>query len=77
MIKKNIIIISLIFFLSNCGFSPIYLNNGNVNFSIEQVNYTGDRELNNFLKTSLKNYKNDKSDNKIFIKSNSEYRKLF
>jgi hypothetical protein len=45
MIKKNIIIISLIFFLGNCGFTPIYLNNTNVNFSIEKINYTGDREL--------------------------------
>ena len=51
MIKKNILIISLLIFLSNCGFTPIYLNNKNINFSIEQVNYTGDRELNNFLKT--------------------------
>ncbi len=50
MIKKNIIVISLIFFLTNCGFSPIYIKNTNTNFSIENVNYQGDRELNNFLK---------------------------
>ena len=53
MIRKNIIFLSLIFFLTNCGFTPVYLNNTNVNFSVEQVNYTGDRELNNFLKTNL------------------------
>ena len=58
MIKKNIIILSIIFFLTNCGFSPIYLKNENRNFSIEKVIYTGDRELNNFLKSNLKNYKN-------------------
>ena len=54
MIKKKIIFINLIFFLSNCGFTPIYLKNTDVNFSIEQINYTGDTELNNFLKTNLK-----------------------
>ena len=58
MIKKNVIILSLIFFLTNCGFTPIYLKNTNVNFSIEQINYTGDRELNNFLKTNLSKYEN-------------------
>ena len=76
MIKKNIIIISLIFFLSNCGFSPIYLNNGNVNFSIEQVNFIGDIELNNFIKTNLYKYNNKEKENKIFIEVNSEYQKI-
>ena len=73
--KKNILLIFLIFFLSNCGFSPIYLKNTNVNFSIEQVNYTGDRELNNFLKTNLDQYKNKKNNNKIYIEANSVYEK--
>ena len=75
MSKKNIIIISLILFLTSCGFSPIYYNNKNVNFSIEKVDYTGDREFNNFLKVNLDKYKNQKADNKIFIKAQSEYEK--
>ena len=53
MIKKNISLIFLIFFLTNCGFTPVYQNNTNINYSIEQVDYTGDRELNNFLKSNL------------------------
>ena len=76
MTRKNIIIISLIFFLTNCGFSPIYLKNKEVNFSIQQINYTGDRELNNFLKINLSQYKNEKIDNKIKIETNSIYRKI-
>jgi hypothetical protein len=75
MIKKNIIYISLIFFLTNCGFTPIYLKNTNVNFSIEQITYEGDRDLNNFLKTNLNQYKN-KDANKIDIEVNSIYRKV-
>ena len=75
MIKKNIIIFSLILFLSNCGFTPIYLKSTNVNFSIEQIKYTGDRDLNNFLKTNLNQYKNDKIDNKIKIETSSVYEK--
>ena len=76
MIRKNIIILFLIFFVVNCGFTPVYLKNKNVNFSIEQVNYTGDRELNNFLKTNLNQYKNEKFDNKIFIEATSIYKKI-
>ena len=76
MIKKNIIIISLIFILNSCGYTPIYLKNTNVNFSIEEINYTGDRELNNFLKTNLYQYKNKDVDNKIFIEVISEYKKI-
>ena len=74
--KKSIIVLSLIFFLSNCGFAPIYQKSTNVNFSIEQISYLGDRELNNFLKTNLSKYKNKKTDNKINIEATSVYKKI-
>jgi len=76
MIRKNIILISLIFFLTHCGYTPIYLQNTDVNFSIEQVKYTGDREINNFFKTNLNQYKNEKVENKIYIEVNSVYEKI-
>jgi len=75
MIKKYILIISVIFLLTNCGFSPIYLNSNNANFSIEQADYTGDRDLNNFLKINLNKYKNEKINNKISINVESKYEK--
>ena len=75
MIKKSISLIFLIFFLTNCGFTPVYQNYTNINYSIEQVDYTGDRELNNFLKSNLNKYKNEKIDKKIFIEVNSSYKK--
>ena len=76
MLKKNIIFLSLILFLANCGFTPIYLKNTDVNFSIDQVNYTGDRELNNFLKINLDQYKNKKVNNKIIINVKTIYNKI-
>ena len=75
MIKKHIILISLIFFLTHCGFSPIYIKNTNTDFSIESINYQGDRDLNNFLKINLDSYKNKKSDRKILIEAKSGYEK--
>ena len=76
MIKKHIVLIPLIFFLTNCGFSPIYVKNTNTDFSIENVNFQGDRELNNFLKINLNQYKNENSDRKILIEATSEYEKI-
>jgi len=76
MIKKNIIIIFLILLLNGCGFTPIYLNKNDIKFSIEQVNFSGDRDLNNFLKMNLDQYKNDKIDNKISIDAKSTYKKI-
>jgi hypothetical protein len=75
MMKKHIIFISLILFLTHCGFSPIYVKNTNTNFSIENVSYKGDRDLNNFLRTNLNQYKNEKSERKILIEATSEYEK--
>ena len=75
MLKKNIIILSLILFLTNCGFTPLYLNNNKINFSIEQIEYIGDRDLNNFLKINLDRYKSEKNDNKIFLNVETKYEK--
>ena len=75
MLKKNIIILSLILFLANCGFTPIYLKNKNINFSIEQIEYTGDRDLNNYLKINLDKYRDEKSNNKIFMQAETKYEK--
>jgi len=76
MIKKNIIGIFLIIFLNSCGFTPIYLKKNDVQFSIEQVNYSGDRDLNNFLKINLDQYKNEKIKNKISIDVKNTYKKM-
>ena len=75
MLKKNIIILFIIFFLTNCGFTPIYLKNNNINFSIEQIEYSGDRDFNNFLKVNLNKYKDEKNDNKIFLNVDTKYKK--
>ena len=76
MIKIKIIFISLIFLLANCGFSPIYVKSTNNNFSIENVIYNGDRELNNFLKTNLNQYKNEGANKKVYIEAISKYEKI-
>lgn len=55
---------------------PIYSKNSNINLSIEQITYAGDTELNNFLKTNLIQYKNEKVENKFYIEVESSYEKI-
>jgi len=74
MIKKFTIVITLII-LTGCGFTPMHSKNNNNNFSIEQINFSGERELNNFLKFGLERYKSS-SDKKFFIDVESEFLKI-
>jgi len=58
MFKKKFILLIILLFFNSCGYSPIYLKN-NVNkikFDIDEINLSGDWELNNFIENSLKRY---------------------
>ena len=59
MIRKFIILILSTFLLYSCDYKPIYLNKSDINFSIENVNYKGNNEINNIVDTKLKRYKNN------------------
>ena len=75
MYKKFILLIFLFNITSQCGFSPIYLNKLNVNFSITSMELEGNNIINNFLKNNLNQYKNDKYNKKFQIKIITNYKK--
>jgi len=64
-IKKLIPVFLIIIFLSNCGYTPRYALNKNVDFSINLIELKGDREFNNSLKSKIARY-GKKDDNKKF-----------
>ena len=76
-IKKLIPIFLIMILLNNCGYTPRYAVNKNVNFTIDLIEFTGDREFNNFLKSKLIRYKKNKNNNKKNYKLNlnTEYKK--
>jgi len=75
-IKKLIPFFLIIIFLNNCGYTPKYALNKNINFSIELMELKGDREFNNSLKSKLTRYeKKDNSEKNYEIKLTSEYNK--
>lgn len=75
MIKKYTVILIVILFTSNCGFTPVYLNEGIKEISIEQIKLSGDRTLNNYLKSNLNKYRNKESTKKISLEVISYYQK--
>lgn len=76
-IKNLIIFFSILIFLNNCGYTPRYAKNKNVNFTIDIVEFSGDRDFNNFIKSKLKRYSKDDDVNKknYKIKITTEYDK--
>lgn len=79
MIRTKIIIflLSIIFSLNNCGYTPQYAKNKELNFSMDIANLSGDRDFNNSLKSKLNHYSIKKENQirnfKIYI--NSDYEK--
>ena len=74
-LKKIFISISLIMFLSSCtGYTPIF-SKKNVNFSIETIEFLGDREVKEKIDQALSGYKNKKNKEKkiSLMLQNSKY----
>tara|TARA_B110000003_G_C16562032_1_gene500795 strand:+ start:618 stop:1088 length:471 start_codon:yes stop_codon:yes gene_type:complete len=69
-IRKLLPIFFILIILSNCGYTPRYSLNKNVNFTIDLVEISGDREFNTFLKTRLKRYEDVNEINKKNYKLN-------
>ena len=77
MIKKITVLLIIIFFTASCGFTPIYSNKNGNDISIEELSFTVDRKLNNFLKSNLNRYKNnDNASKKISLEVLTNYQKI-
>tara|TARA_B100001939_G_C16831392_1_gene568854 strand:- start:448 stop:909 length:462 start_codon:yes stop_codon:yes gene_type:complete len=67
----NLIIIFLLFI--SCGYSPLYKDLSNVNFSISLNEVNGDRTVNNLIKSKLNNYNSNIAERKYVIDINNKY----
>jgi outer membrane lipopolysaccharide assembly protein LptE/RlpB len=72
---KNIKLIILILFLSNCGYSSIYNNQKTQNYKINVVEKNGDREMNNLIENEITLYSNKNALNIYELKMNTIYEK--
>jgi len=62
---KNITIFIFITFVASCGYSPL-LNSQKANFYISDLNFSGDRQVNNYISNNFKKYRNYKENAKSF-----------
>ena len=72
---KNIIIIISVIITYGCGFTSIYSDNNNYNFSIEKFSLKGDSALNNYLRSNLIRYKKEENKIKYIIEVETSYEK--
>ena len=76
MNKKFILIIFILFFITNCGFQPIYSNNENSNIYLKINNIEGDREINNLIKQNLTRYQKTDAKNKFDLEIFTDFKKM-
>ena len=76
MFRILLLFLYINFSLVGCGYNPIYVKNENSNFSITKIEFTGDREVNNYIKSKLVRYKNNNEPNKYELEINSSFEKI-
>ena len=71
--QKKIFLLLFFLFLSSCGYDAIYSkkNSINYNFSISELNFIGDRDINLKMKERLNSYTLNKKDKDFKIKISS------
>ena len=72
--KKTLSVLILLF-LSGCGYSSIYSNNVNFNFSINEISLEGDQYINTLIKKKLIRYETNETEKKYKVKINSRFDK--
>ena len=60
MRRKIFLLIIILFLTNNCGFTPKYAGYKGINYDLDINKISGDRELNNFVRSQLKRYENKK-----------------
>ena len=56
-LKKIFILLTLFLFFSSCGYTPIF-SKKDINFSIESIEFLGDRDVKEKISQALSSYKN-------------------
>ena len=75
MFAKKSLILVLLIFLSNCGFSPMFKNINNLQYNIIVENLDGDRDINNLIRSNLNRYTSTENKDELKIQVKTEYEK--
>lgn len=71
---KNILTISILIFLYGCGYTTMYSKDNIKQIYLSELNVSGDKLINRFVKNELNKYTTNKNKNsyKLEVKTNSE-----
>ena len=72
---KSIYIIAVFLLFIGCGYSPLYKDLTNVNFSISLNEINGNRTINNLIISKLNNYNSSDAEKEYDININTKYTK--
>jgi outer membrane lipopolysaccharide assembly protein LptE/RlpB len=75
---KRILLTALLLFLSSCGYEAIHSKKNSIiyNFSISELMFIGNRDVNLKIKEKLNNYAFDKKDKDFILKISSSTEKI-
>ncbi len=73
---KNHFIIVLLFFVTACGFTPVYKDFSAENFNIQIEEFSGDKTINNTIKNKLNIVSDENSDEIYILKIETNLNKL-
>ena len=75
---KKIIVPILLLFLSSCGYEAIYSKKNRIDydFSVSELTFTGDRDVNNKIKQRINNYTLDRKNKNFTLKISSDAEKV-
>ena len=76
MFKKIFLLLSITFLINHCGFTPLYSNKTNNDFSIIDLTMKGDRTINNYIKKNLYQLLNNNAEKQFRINVDTKYDKV-
>ena len=75
MLKKIFFIILSLNLLSHCEYKPVYSKQNNIGYKIIISEFTGDKDINNFIATNVKRSSKNESIKIVNISFNTKYTK--
>jgi len=76
MLKKIFLLMFFTLSLNHCGFTPLYSNKSNNDFSIINLTMEGDRTINNYIKINLYQLLNNSNEKQFEITVDTKYSKI-
>ena len=75
MLKKIFFIILFLNLLNHCDYKPVYSNQNKVDYKIIITSFTGDKEINNLINSTIKRNSKETSNKTLNISFDTKYTK--